>query len=219
MIDNETMSITSEATNQPSKRRKTRALTLQGERRRANSNRTNRRNQMSLSTRSRIRELDTTSRIEARDNLSPTTSSRIREHDTTSRIEARENLTPITSSRIRNINTTNRIRARSNMSPTTQSQIRTDDAERTRTIRENETMLEREERLGLARQRRHQRRFTHANYKRAYFDPNEPCPAIPAYNIGSPDLVCKHCGSKYWAAELNTNREFTKCCQKGIILK
>jgi hypothetical protein len=71
-------------------------------------------------------------------------------------------------------------------------------------IRDEETMMEREERLGLARRRRRQRRFTHANYKRAYFDPSEPFPSIPAYNIGSPDLICEHCGSNI--GQLNSTR-------------
>ena len=143
----------------------------------------------------------------------------MRNQDTSSRIDARANLSPETSNRLRNQNSASRIDARTNLSPTTQSEIRVDDSGRRRVDRKNETMMEREERLGLARQRRHQRRFTHVNYKRAYFDPNEPFPLAPAYSIGSPDLICEHCGSKYWAAELNTNREFTKCCQKGILLK
>ena len=196
MIDNDTMSTISEAiTNNRSKRRR-RALTLRGERDRNNANRWNLRNHLSPTTRDELRNLNTTSRIEARDNLSPSIRSQIRCLDTESRNRARRNL-----------------------SPATRDEIRINDAERSMVIRDEETMMEREERLGLARRRRHQRRFTHANYKRAYFDPSEPFPSIPAYNIGSPDLICEHCGSKYWAAELNTNREFTKCCHKGLIHK
>ena len=131
----------------------------------------------------------------------------------------RDNTSPTTSSLVRNQDTTSRTDARANMSSSALLSIRVDTSERNRATRTNEIMMEREERLGLARQRRHQRRFTHVNYKRAYFDPNEPFPLAPAYSIGSPDLICEHCGSKYWAAELNTNREFTKCCQKGILLK
>ena len=142
-----------------------------------------------------------------------------RDRNNANRRNLRNHLSPTTRDGIRNLDTTSRNRARQNLSPATRDEIRINDAERSRDIRDEETMMEREERLGLARRRRHQRRFTHANYKSAYFDPSEPFPSIPAYNIGSPDLTCEHCGSKYWAAELNTNREFTKCCQKGTLTK
>ena len=149
----------------------------------------------------------------------PLTTRAEREKAIANRRRLRDNTSPITSSLVRNQDSTSRYDARADLSPNAQSKKRADDSGRRRANRDNETMMEREERLGLARQRRHQRRFTHANYKKAYFDPNEPFPFLPAYSIGSPDLICEHCGSKYWVAELNTNREFTKCCQKGIIIK